>query len=35
MEIKTKRTISTLISLEDAGELSSYYLCNENYLRPF
>ncbi|EJF80540.1 ribosomal protein S5-alanine N-acetyltransferase [Bartonella doshiae] len=35
MEIKTKRTISTLISLEDAGELSSYYLRNENYLRPF
>ncbi|WP_208433566.1 ribosomal protein S5-alanine N-acetyltransferase [Bartonella taylorii] len=35
MEIKTKRTISRLISLEDAGELSSYYLRNANYLRPF
>ncbi len=35
MGITTKRTISTLICLEDAAELSSYYLRNANYLRPF
>ncbi|EJF78479.1 hypothetical protein MCO_00663 [Bartonella sp. DB5-6] len=35
MGIKTKRTISTLISLEDASEVSSYYLRNANYLHPF
>ncbi|WP_144751419.1 ribosomal protein S5-alanine N-acetyltransferase [Bartonella saheliensis] len=35
MTITTKRTLSTLISLEDAEELSSYYLRNENHLRPF
>lgn len=35
MTITTKRTISTLIGLEDAAELSSYYLRNENHLRPF
>ncbi|WP_375692756.1 ribosomal protein S5-alanine N-acetyltransferase [Bartonella sp. AP213QHHD] len=33
--IKTKRTISTLIGLEDAAELSSYSLRNANHLRPF
>ncbi|EJF82811.1 hypothetical protein MCU_01312 [Bartonella elizabethae Re6043vi] len=33
--IKTKRTISTLIGLEDAAELSAYYLRNANHLRPF
>ncbi|WP_212112720.1 ribosomal protein S5-alanine N-acetyltransferase [Bartonella queenslandensis] len=33
--IKTKRTISTLIGLEDVVELSSYFLRNVNYLRPF
>ncbi|WP_406604075.1 ribosomal protein S5-alanine N-acetyltransferase [Bartonella gliris] len=35
MAIKTKRTISTLISLADADELSSYYQRNANFLRPF
>ncbi len=35
MDIKTKRTISTLIGLEDAAELSAYYLRNANHLRPF
>ncbi len=35
MAIKTQRTISTLIGLEDAAELSSYYLRNTNHLRPF
>ncbi|WP_019219427.1 ribosomal protein S5-alanine N-acetyltransferase [Bartonella florencae] len=35
MTITTKRTISTLIRLEDAAELSSYHLRNENHLRPF
>ncbi len=35
MAIKTKRTISTLISLEDSVELSSYYLRNANHLRSF
>ncbi|WP_142415999.1 ribosomal protein S5-alanine N-acetyltransferase [Bartonella massiliensis] len=33
--IKTKRTISTLIGLEDAVELSAYYLRNANHLRSF
>ncbi|EJF89712.1 hypothetical protein ME1_00482 [Bartonella vinsonii subsp. arupensis OK-94-513] len=32
--IKTKRTISTLISVEDAEELSSYSLRNADFLRP-
>ncbi|PIT70346.1 ribosomal protein S5-alanine N-acetyltransferase [Bartonella tribocorum] len=31
--IKTKRTISTLIGLEDAVELHSYFLRNANHLR--
>ncbi len=35
MAIKTKHTISTLISLEDAAELSSYSLRNSNHLRSF
>ncbi|GAA4657498.1 ribosomal protein S5-alanine N-acetyltransferase [Bartonella pachyuromydis] len=35
MAITTKRTISTLIGPEDAAKLSSYYLRNENHLRPF
>ncbi len=35
MAIKTKQTISTLIGLEDAAELSSYYLRNANHLHPF
>ncbi|MGF7157193.1 ribosomal protein S5-alanine N-acetyltransferase [Bartonella heixiaziensis] len=35
MAIETKRTISTLINLEDAGELSSYYRRNANFHQPF
>ncbi|UTO29436.1 ribosomal protein S5-alanine N-acetyltransferase [Bartonella harrusi] len=35
MAITTKRTISTLINGKDAGELSSYYLRNADFLRPF
>lgn len=35
MAITIKCTISTLIGLEDASELSSYYLRNEKQLRPF
>ncbi len=34
MAIKTKRTISTLISGKDAEELSSYSLRNADFLRP-
>ncbi|CDO40837.1 hypothetical protein BHOIPH791_09710 [Bartonella henselae] len=33
--ITKKRTISTLIGLEDAGELSSYSLHNANPLCPW
>ncbi|EJF79885.1 ribosomal-protein-S5-alanine N-acetyltransferase [Candidatus Bartonella washoeensis] len=35
MAIQTKRTISTLIRLEDASELASYYLRNANFHQPF
>ncbi|WP_175868581.1 GNAT family N-acetyltransferase [Bartonella gabonensis] len=35
MAIKTKRTIFTLIGLEDVASLSSYYLRNADHLRPF
>ncbi|WP_019221126.1 ribosomal protein S5-alanine N-acetyltransferase [Bartonella senegalensis] len=35
MSLKTKRTISKLIDLEDAGELSCYFLRNADYLHPW
>ncbi len=35
MAIKTKRTISTLIGVKDAAELSAYYLRNANHLYPW
>ncbi|MBB5074197.1 ribosomal-protein-alanine N-acetyltransferase [Bartonella callosciuri] len=35
MAIRTKRTIFTLVGLEDANELSSYYLRNANHLHPW
>ncbi|WP_375609423.1 MULTISPECIES: ribosomal protein S5-alanine N-acetyltransferase [unclassified Bartonella] len=35
MSIKTKRTISTLIGLKDAAELSSYSLRNAIHLHPW